>query len=53
VAQQQGCNAISSIIAILIISVLIVVVVSILVGELHDELIARLDHSFKLGLLLP
>jgi hypothetical protein len=28
-------------------------VVSILVVELHDELIARHNHSFQLGLLLP
>jgi hypothetical protein len=44
---SRGCGSISSIIIVLIIAV-----VSLLVGELHDELVVRLDHSFHLGLLL-
>jgi hypothetical protein len=55
VAQQQGCYSVPSVIVILIliISILIAAAVAILVGELHDELIARLNHSIHLGLLLP
>jgi hypothetical protein len=50
---SRGCGGVSSIIVILIISILIAAVVCILIGEHYDELIARLDHSFNLGLLLP
>jgi hypothetical protein len=47
------CGDVSSIVVILNISILIAAFVAILVGELHDELVTRLDHSFKLALLLP
>jgi hypothetical protein len=52
---SKGCTDVSSvvIILILIVSVLIIAVVSILIDELHDELVTRLDHSFQLGLLFP
>jgi hypothetical protein len=52
---NRGCSGVSSVVVILILilSILIAAVVAILVSELHDELIARLDHSFQLGLLLP
>jgi hypothetical protein len=40
-------------VVILIISILIAAAVAILISKLHDELVVRLDHSFKLGLLLP
>jgi hypothetical protein len=50
---SRGCGGIPSIVVILIISILIAPVLAILVGELHDELVARLDHSFQLGLLFP
>jgi uncharacterized membrane protein YhaH (DUF805 family) len=47
---SRGCHSISFIVIIVI---LIVAVLAILVSELHDELIMRLDYSFQLGLLLP
>jgi hypothetical protein len=50
---SRGCGDVSSVIIILIVSILNVAVVSILVSELHDELVTRLDHSFQLGLLFP
>jgi hypothetical protein len=47
---SRGCGGVPSIIVILIliliINILITMVLAILVGELHDELIMKLHHSF-------
>jgi hypothetical protein len=54
-AQEQGCGGISSVVGILIFLFILGIfshaVKSSLPGNLHDELIPRLNHSFKGGLL--